>query len=104
MIRIERIKGDGCTVYRAVSGGRVLGFASLGIDGELEAIQVNKNARGQRVGSKLIGAVEESARADGVTKITGKLRPDADSTKRSRNFFEGKGFQINGDSISKNLR
>lgn len=105
MIRIERTKGNGCTVFRAASGGgRVLGFASLGNDGELEAIQVNKINRGQGVGTEIIREVEKTARANGVSEITGELRPDADSTKGSRNFFEGKGFQINGDRISKNLR
>lgn len=66
-------------VMTAVAGDRVVGFAALGpatdadtvssLDGELLALYVDPDARGAGHGSRLVNAVADVARLDGVRHL-----------------------------------
>jgi GNAT superfamily N-acetyltransferase len=88
------------TQFLAVDDGDLLGFASVdehrpGV-AELSWLAVRTDARGAGVGSRLVEAVAERLRADGVELLTVKTLAatvESEHYARVREFFEEAGFR-----------
>lgn len=98
-------------VLTALSDDRVVGFAALApaadpdtiasLDGELLALCVDPNAAGGGHGSRLVNAVADLAREDGVHHLHVWL---ADAETDLRAFLAGAGWGDDGASRSLDLR
>lgn len=66
-----------------------INFRFLAGEGEIERIAVHPRFRGQGLGRKLMEAMEEYGRSQGVTDITLEVR---NSNKKAINLYESCGF------------
>jgi GNAT superfamily N-acetyltransferase len=98
-------------VLTALAGERVVGFAALApasdpdsvpaLDGELLALCVDPASTGAGHGSRLVNAVADLARADGVHHLHAWL---AGAEKDLRDFLVGSGWSSDGARRSLDLR
>ena len=72
----------------AEEGGEVIGFAELEDDGHLDMLYLREDAVGRGVGRRLYGAVEQEARALGLSRVFAEVSITA------RPFFERRGFTV----------
>lgn len=98
-------------VLTALAGEQVVGFAALApasdpdtipaLDGELLALCVDPAATGHGHGSRLVNAVADLARIDGVHHLHVWL---TDAERDLREFLAGAGWDADGASRSLDLR
>jgi ribosomal protein S18 acetylase RimI-like enzyme len=90
----SQVGGPFRRMFLALEGEEVVGFASLHhVDdemAELAGIVVRKAHQGRGVGTRLVEAVAEAARAVGYLRI--RVRTAAESTRALR-FYEDRGFR-----------
>ncbi len=68
--------------------GRIVGFASLRLDGYVDLLFVHKNFQRQGIASRLLDQLELLAVVDGLDSLT------TEASLSGRPFFEGKGFVV----------
>lgn len=84
--------------FVALKEGRVIGCVVLArlnehIDTQLMQMAVEDDFQGQGIGSRLVKALLEFAKANGVSKIEVHARSDVSA------FYEGLGFEVYGDEF-----
>ncbi len=80
---------DGRTVLVAVDDhGRLLGFGDMEADGHLDFLYCAPDAAGRGVGSALLAALEDVARAQGSTRIF------VEASELARPLFERRGYTL----------
>ena len=72
----------------AEEDGEVIGFAELEDDGHLDMLYLREDAVGRGVGRRLYEAVEQEARALGLSRVFAEVSITA------RPFFERRGFTV----------
>jgi GNAT superfamily N-acetyltransferase len=91
------LRRDGVSVFIAVDEGVTVGFGSLSeMDGgfvELSGIVVLESMTGRGIGSGLLGATREEARAEGYRRMV--VRTEA-FNERAIDFYRGRGFELKG--------
>jgi ribosomal protein S18 acetylase RimI-like enzyme len=93
-----RLGGPDRRIFVAVSGDDAIGFAATrreGEDLELAGIVVRAEWAGRGIGSRLVGAVLDLARREGVAHVT--VRTEIDNA-RAIGFYESTGFTRGGRS------
>jgi putative acetyltransferase len=105
---IEALVGPGIRFFVARRDGRALGCGALRIDpagwGEVKRMFVSPEARGLRLGRRLLDRIEEEARQEGLGCIrleTGIHQPEALGLYRSAGYVEREAFgAYRPDSLS----
>lgn len=82
----ERFR-DGVALV-AEENGRIVGFASLRMDGYLDCLFVHSGEQGQGVGYALVNDIERTAKEAGLRCLS------ADVSVTARTFFERQGFVV----------
>jgi len=104
--QLERAGGDGSyTIYVAAgAGGELVGYAAVhwlpyfilpGPEGFVSELFLSPEARGRGVGSRLLEAVIEEARARGCSRLS--LLNNRRRESYERGFYTGRGWQERGD-------
>ncbi|HSI21242.1 MAG TPA: GNAT family N-acetyltransferase [Verrucomicrobiae bacterium] len=110
----EKILGEPSNhqhTFIAEDGEKVVGFTSVGTarneagneegQGELYAIYVSPDYKGNGVGTLLIGKAKELLRADGYTKAILWVLTE---NKGARAFYEKNGWHVNGVTLTDESR
>ncbi len=94
---LARIGAPARRMFLARRGGRVVGFAATkGIDdgvAELAGVIVLRPHAGGGIGTMLVEAARDRARADGYRRMRVSTE---ESNDRARRFYEARGFVITG--------
>jgi len=72
--------------FVAEENGELIGFAELEVNGHIDCFYCASNWQRRGVGSALLGAIEQEAASQGITRLF------ADVSITAKGFFEAKGF------------
>jgi putative acetyltransferase len=87
--RLHARLGDGRLALVAVdAGGRVVAFGDLEADGHIDFLYAAPQAAGTGIVSGLYDALEDAARAGGMTRLY------SEASEAARRFFLKKGFTV----------
>jgi GNAT superfamily N-acetyltransferase len=94
------LRRQGVSVYIAVEEGAVVGLCSLSEMGggsvELSGIVVLESMTGRGIGSRLLRAAVEEARAKGHSRMI--VRTEV-FNERAIEFYRGRGFEVKGSRL-----